>query len=366
MSSTAPINREAISSATDKRKPFVSLVVPAYNEEEIIESSLRSLCEYMRTLEERYEWELIVINDGSADRTKEIINDFAQNHPNVSLLDHRKNFGLGQALRFAFNNCNGDYIVTLDADLTYGPSHIESLLDVIERTSAKIVIASPYLSDGRISGVPWHRKLLSITANKFLALTTKQRLSTVTSMVRAYDAQFLRSIPLKSMDMSIITEIIYKGTILGARIEEIPAHLDWNAINEVGAARQSSMKVAAHTAAILFSGFLFRPFMFFVIPGLLLLVFSMYVNTWMIIHFANEFSAAVGAETFFSRASIAVKAAYLQYPHTFVIGLLSLMLAIQLIGLGMLAAQNKNYFEDVFNLGVLSKRSRLNNGSRDS
>ncbi|MDJ0927449.1 MAG: glycosyltransferase family 2 protein [Gammaproteobacteria bacterium] len=341
-----------------KHRPFVSLVLPAFNEEPIIDATLQSLLDYMAKLESKYRWELIIIDDGSTDRTAALAEAFASQHDNVYFLSHFTNFGLGQALKFAFNNCSGDYILTLDADLSYAPSHIERLLETIQESRAKIVVASPYLKGGKISNVPWLRKTLSITANRFLALAAKNDLSTITSMVRVYDARFLKSLPLKSMGMDIIPEIIYKSMILGARIEEIPAHLDWSSFKSATTQRRSSMRVVTHTFAILFSGFLFRPFMFFVIPGLILLLFSVYVNVWMIAHFVGEFSALTGVEGFFPRASAAVGAAYANQPHTFIIGLLSLMLSIQLIGLGILSLQNKSYFEEIFHLGVLSGRNR--------
>ncbi len=249
-------------------------------------------------------------------------------------------------------------------DLSYAPEHIEALLTKIRETSAKIVIASPYMKGGKISNVPRLRKYLSVWANRFLSVAAEGHLSTLTSMVRAYDAQFLRSLSLKSMGMDIMPEVIYKGMILGARIEEIPAHLDWSSLKVTTTPRRSSMKVFKHIMSTLFSGFLFRPFMFFVLPGLAVLLFSIYVNAWMVHHFINHYQTMVQYDEVFTRASAAIGAAYAQSPHTFVIGLLSLMLAIQLISLGILSLQSKNYFEEIFYLG--STINRANNKHKSS
>ncbi len=345
-------------------RPLVSLVLPAFNEATIIEKNLHRLSEHIKSLESEYRWEMIIIDDGSTDNTGELANSFAQSRDNVIVLSHITNFGLGQAFRFAFNNCNGDYIITLDTDLSYAPEHIEVLLAKIRETSAKIVIASPYMKGGRISNIPWLRKTMSIWANRFLSVAAEGHLSTLTSMVRAYDAQFLRSLSLKSMGMDIMPEIIYKGLILGARIEEVPAHLDWSSFKASATPRRSSMKVFKHILSTLFSGFLFRPFMFFVIPGLAVLVFSLYVNAWMVRHFINQYQALAQYDQVFTRASAAIGAAYAQSPHTFVIGLLSLMLAIQLISLGILSLQSKSYFEEIFHLG--SNAARANNQHKNS
>jgi glycosyltransferase involved in cell wall biosynthesis len=345
-----PIERATVD--YESGKPLVSLVVSAYNEAALLERNLVELCEYMRLLEDQYRWEIIFINDGSTDQTGELAEVFARTRDNMHVFHHMTNLGVGQAFKLAFEHCQGDYIVTLDVDLSYAPDHIGKLLTKMRETSAKIVVASPYMKAGMVSNVPWLRRTLSICANRFLASTARGNLSTLTSMVRAYDGKFLRSLNLRSSGMEVNPEVIYKGKLLHARIEEIPAHLDWGLQKAEGIKRRSSMKVLRHTMAILLSGFLFRPVMFFIIPGLALLMFAVYVNTWTLIHFLEQYQNFPQHAWFLTRASAAVGAAYSQFPHTFIVGLLSSMLAIQLISLGILALQSKSYFEEIFHLGA--------------
>jgi glycosyltransferase involved in cell wall biosynthesis len=333
-------------------RPLVSLVVSVYNEAAILETNLHSLCQYMESLEDEYRWEIILVNDGSTDNTGARAEIFARGRDNVRVLHHGQNFGLGQAFQLAFDRCRGDYIVTLDIDLSYSPDHIKKLLTKIRETKAKIVVASPYMAGGKTSDVPWLRRMLSIWANRFLSITAKGSLSTLTGMVRAYDARFLRALNLKSTGMEINPEIIYKAMLLNAQVEEIPAHLDWHFQKAEGVQRRSSMRVLRHTFAVLLSGFLFRPVMFFIIPGLALLLFAFYVNTWMFIHFLDQYQNLPQHTWFFGRASAAVAAAYQQSPHTFIVGGLALMLAIQLMSLGILALQSKSYFEEIFHLST--------------
>src|SRR5882724_4848701 len=343
-------------------RPLVSVVVPAYNEAAVVEANLAVLCRYMESLEDEYRWEIVVINDGSSDRTGELVETFAQNRPNVRVLHHVVNFGLGQALKFAFNHCRGDYIVTMDLDLSYSTDHIRRLLTRIRENRAKVVVASPYMPGGHISNVPWLRRTLSVWANRFLSATAKGTLSTLTGMVRVYDARFLKTLDLRAMGMEINPEVIYKAMMLRGRIEEIPAHLDWQLQNAAGPKRKSSMRVLRHTMSTLFSGFLFKPFMFFIIPGLGLLLFSLYVNAWMFVHFLEEYQKFPQVAWFFSRASAAVATAYHLAPHTFFVGLMSLMLAIQFISLGILALQSKRYFEEIFHLGTTIYKSNRDDG----
>lgn len=344
-------------------KPLVSVVVPAYNEAAIVEANLAVLCRYMESLEDEYNWEVVVINDGSSDDTGSLVEAFARTRDNIRVLHHAINFGLGQALKFAFNHCRGEYIVTMDVDLSYSADHIRRLLTRIRETRAKVVVASPYMKGGYISNVPWLRRTLSVCANRFLSATAKGGLSTLTSMVRVYDAKFVRALNLRSMGMDINPEVIYKAMLLRARIEEIPADLDWRLQNAAGPRRKSSMKVLRHTMSTLLSGFLFKPFMFFIIPGFVLLLFSLYVNAWMLVHFLAEYQKFPQYTWFFSRASAAVATAYHQAPHTFFVGLMSLTLAIQFISLGILALQSKRYFEEIFHLGSTIYRTTRDDGS---
>ena len=342
--------------------PFVSIVLPAYNEAAIIERNLSKLCCYMEALEDKYRWEIIVINDGSTDETGEIAEEFAKQKRNVRVLHHFTNFGIGQAFKYAFKHCKGDYIITLDMDLSYSPEHIEAMLTRLIETRAKIVLASPYMKGGRISNVPWLRRVLSIWANRFLSFAAKGQLSTLTSMVRAYDGQFLRSLNLRSKGMDIMPEMIHKSIMLGARIKEIPAHLDWGSLKHERQKddmpkRRSSMRIVRHTFATILSGFIFRPVMFFILPGLVLLMFAFWIGAWGFIHFFTYYQELVQYDSFLMRSSAALEMAFNRHTHTFVIGLLASMLAIQLISLGVLALQSKNYFEEIFYLGTAIYKS---------
>jgi glycosyltransferase involved in cell wall biosynthesis len=342
-------------------KPLVTVVLPAFNEEVILEENVGILLEYFSSLQDRYRWEVLLINDGSSDGTAAIIERLAEQHDIVTAIHHPVNFGLGQAFKTAFGACHGDYVITLDVDLSYSPEHVERLLTEIQSTPAKLVLASPYMKGGSISNVPTLRRVLSIYANRFLSFFAQGHLSTLTCMVRAYDGKFVRQLDLRSTGMDIMPETVYKAMILRAKIVQIPAHLDWGLQQQPkqpGVSRQSSMRIMRHILATILSGFIFRPFMFFVLPGFLLLALSAYVNVWMLVHIVDVYGGLGADLGVVAKLSAAVAQAYDGYPHTFIVGLLSLMVAIQLISLGILSLQSKTYFEEIFHLGSSIKRDR--------
>jgi glycosyltransferase involved in cell wall biosynthesis len=319
--------QEAVANGSITR-PSVSVIVPAYNEALVIGTTLEALHEYLEGLSSKYDWEIVVVDDGSNDETGEIADRFASAHDSVRVLHHWVNFSLGQALRTAFNNCTTDYLVVVDCDLTYGPDHVGRLLDAIVETRARIVIASPYMPGGRSTGVPWLRNLASRTANRILSMAASGRIHTLTGMVRAYDRRFVSALNLKAMGTEVNTEIIYKAQLLRARIEEIPAHLDWTAMQ--GLPRRSTMRLANSTIRSLLSAFIFRPFMFFIIPGLVLLLVGL---GGMILTFGHG-DAGDSLRDWHIASEAAMGA------------------AILLLSLGILTLQAKRYFEELFHLGT--------------
>ena len=205
----------------------VSLIAPAYNEAQILNLNLQSLYDYMSRMDRPVRWELIVVNDGSSDATAEVADKFAASHTAVRVLHHPRNFGLGRALRSGFSAASGDLVICVDVDLTYAPEYIEALIAASEQSHADVVLLSPYMQDGRVSHVPFLRRLFSLSANRFLCLAGGRRLHTSTGMVRLYSRSLLSQLCLNSDGMEINLEILHKALLLGARVKEIPAHLNW-------------------------------------------------------------------------------------------------------------------------------------------
>ena len=354
-----PISTACVQGAEDQAKPSVAVVLPAYNEEAIIEQSLNVMHQYLHANLRSYRWEIVVVNDGSRDRTPDIADRFADTHDHVRVVHHPTNFGMGQALITGFRHNRATYVITMDLDLSYGPEHIPALLARIRTTRAKIVVASPYRKEGKLSNIPWYRKTLSVWANWLLAGVAGSNISSLTGIMRAYDGRFLRSLDLKTAGANINPEIIYKALMLHARIDEIPGSLDWGFEHFGGIQRKSSLRILRQIGSVSVSGFMFRPLLFFVIPGLALLVFAAYVNTWMFIHFWEQYALHAPYSWFLDRASHAVADAYQRFPHTFIVGGLALMFSIQLLSLGLLALQNMRNFEDLFHLGTAIYRRLL-------
>jgi Glycosyl transferase family 2 len=313
---------------------------------------MRSLTEvyaYMRTIEDRFRFELIVVNDGSTDETGDIAELFARTRPEVRVLHHPSNFRIGQALRYGFSQSKGDFVVAFDADLSYDTRHIGVMLEPLVRREAKLVIASPYMKEGQTSGIPWRRRMMSKAVNRLLSATTPGHVATVTGMVRAYDGRFIRSLNTKAMGPEINTEILYKAQILRAKVMEVPAHLDWTGQEERMQTRRVSMRVSTTSKLLMFASFLFRPIVFFFVPGMLLGVIATWTLGSVLLSVIRNFQHLHGR--FDPRLTEAFAQTWQDRPQSFIIGGVTLLLAVQLITLGLLVTQAKRYFEELFHLG---------------
>ncbi|TAM59846.1 glycosyltransferase family 2 protein [bacterium] len=247
----------------------LSVVIPAYQEGRTIAAALGAVDEGIEPLRARYEVELIVVDDGSTDQTYALATGFARGRADVRVLRHPCNRGLGAALRTAFAQARGDFIVTLDADLSYGPEYAERLMCVLERSGADLVLASAYMRGGTVENVPWGRRLLSREANRFLSLATGARLRTLTCMVRAYRARLLARLSTVCDGMEINHELVFAALRLGAKVIEIPARLAWSD-ERVRAARPLRLaRTAVQIGGVIRSGLAHRPALLLALPGLL-------------------------------------------------------------------------------------------------
>lgn len=271
------IPQQGKAAAPNRRRAV--LIVPAYNEALEIAASLTALDRYLCAELPAYDWELLVVDDGSTDGTVAAVRSLAPalTVP-IRVVEHVENSGLGQALRTGFAHATGDVVVTMDADLSYDVGHIGRLVQAWESTGAAIVLASPYMPGGSTVAVPRQLRTRSRWANRYLTVSSGRRLRTFTGMVRAYDGRFLRNLVIGSDGVVINVELIRKACILGLPVVEIPAVLNWSGLaTRQGRTRVVSRRAWRETRRTLREGLLFRPRLYLVSPGLLLALVALVV-----------------------------------------------------------------------------------------
>ena len=110
----------------------LSIIVPAYNEEEVIELFYKKLKEVIDKITERYKYEIIFVDDGSKDNTLDILKKLRENDKNINIISFSRNFGKEAGIYAGLKNANGDMVVLLDADLQHDPENIPQMIKYIE------------------------------------------------------------------------------------------------------------------------------------------------------------------------------------------------------------------------------------------
>src|SRR3990167_8217641 len=125
-----------------KKNKKLSIIIPVYNEENTIEKSLNRIVAVKLG---KWDKELIIVDDGSKDKSKVIIQRLfaaGKKTKSIMVLTHKKNKGKGAAIQTALKHVSGDAVIVQDADLEYNPNDIPKLLKELEKGKAQIVLGS--------------------------------------------------------------------------------------------------------------------------------------------------------------------------------------------------------------------------------
>jgi len=136
---------------------MISVVVPAYNEEKRIRGSLIEACSFLDNTP--LDYEMIVVDDGSSDRTSEVVRDLSSDTPNLKLVRYGKNRGKGYALRTGVLATKGDPVLVMDADLSTPMEELWKLMPYLTEGRAHVAIGSRALAlSDIIRKQPWWRQ----------------------------------------------------------------------------------------------------------------------------------------------------------------------------------------------------------------
>mgnify|MGYP001767198715 CR=1 FL=1 len=196
---------------------MISIVVPAYNEEAVIARFLEACMNDIR-LDEPFE--VVVVNDGSADATRRIVLGFQERYPAIRLVDHEVNRGLGKALETGFAAARGDIVVTMDSDLTHPPAMIRDLVEGMN--GVDLCIASRYVRGGGMEDVPAWRVFISRAANLFFDLILWTRIQDLSAGFKAYRAEHIRKVTIRSSGFECQMEIMLYFIKHRLKYREIP------------------------------------------------------------------------------------------------------------------------------------------------
>ena len=216
---------------------LLSVILPCHDEAAAVGRFAGELFPALDALGVPYE--VIAVDDGSDDGTGELLRGLTAERRDFRVLAHERRRGLGAALRTGFAAAAGDWIATLDADLTFHPGQLRALLDRQKATGADMVCGSPFLSAEGAAQVRWWRRWPSLWVNGVYRRVCGPRLTAYTPIFRLYRAAVLRSLRLESEGFEINAEIAARFLEAGRPVAEVPAVLT---VRREGASKLSAFR----------------------------------------------------------------------------------------------------------------------------
>ncbi len=203
------------------RSPFISFIIPVFNEELNIGGVFRDLYAVLSKHAE-WDWEVIVIEDGSRDNTRAVVQGLVGQYPETQLILHEKNQGYNQSMKDGFAKARGRYVMYIGADEEFDCSELPSFV-------------GPLVAEGAahadvVLGVRWqrnayklHRFFLSVIYIFFLNFLFKLRVNDY-NWSQVWNRELLDRIDLRSKSLFMLPEIIIKANDLGYKIKEVPSN----------------------------------------------------------------------------------------------------------------------------------------------
>lgn len=207
--------------AWEQKKIMKTIVmIPTYNERENISPLLQQVLEIDKDIG------VLVVDDNSPDGTWRIVEDMSEKEPRVHLLRRMKKRGRGTAgidgLRYALEK-GADYIIEMDADFSHNPKYIPELLRALEKYD--VAIGSRFIDGGKDKDRGLLRRLITKAAGMYVRMLLGIKIKDVSSGFRCFRREVLEKIDLDDMvsgGPSIVLELLYKITLNGCSIKEVP------------------------------------------------------------------------------------------------------------------------------------------------
>lgn len=193
------------------QKPYLSIVVPVYNEEENVRplyEKIRNVCE---TIDKSFE--VLFVDDGSNDRTFEVLSNLRDIEPNLAVIRFQKNAGQTSAMAAGFEYAQGEIIISMDGDLQNDPADIPKLL---ERLDDGYDLVCGWRKERHDKF--WSRRVPSVIANWIIGIVTGVAIHDNGCSLKAYRSEMIKQVPLYGEMHRFIPAM---STIVGARISEI-------------------------------------------------------------------------------------------------------------------------------------------------
>ena len=193
-------------------KPSISLFFPAWNEEDYVERAVTRAAKVLARLTD--DWEIIVVNDASTDRTKEIAEGLSAKNPRVRLVSHEVNQKLGGAMKTGFATSTKDIVVYTDIDLPWDLDELERALHLMEYLEADMICAFRF--DRTSEGMK--RIVYSFVYNSIIRNLFDVQMKDINFSFKVVHRRVLEAIEIKSQGSFVDAELVVKAIKRGFKV----------------------------------------------------------------------------------------------------------------------------------------------------
>ena len=192
----------------------ISVIIPCYNEEHTILKVIKSVHESLN----RYEYEIILVDDGSTDNTKVLLDEYSRRDEKVEVIYHDINSGKGSSLRTGFNAAIGDVVIIQDADLEYDPSEYSKLFKPIQDGKADVVYGSRFKSGDTTRVLFFWHKMGNLFLTGLSNLLTNLNLTDIETCYKVFRKEILDQITIEENRFGFEPEITAKISKIRPRV----------------------------------------------------------------------------------------------------------------------------------------------------
>ncbi len=192
-----------------------SIVIPAYNEE----MALGKVAEEVESVMRNTEHEVIIVDDGSRDKTYEIAVSLSQHFRNIKVLKHENNLGKVAAIRTGIANASGEIIILTDADFTYPAQHMLQMIQKIEEGN-DLVLGSRFL--GEIEDMSFANRAGNLIFSFLISYFSGKEIKDGQTGFRAFRKSYFEKLDVKARGLEFETKQTIKAAKLGYKIAEVP------------------------------------------------------------------------------------------------------------------------------------------------
>lgn len=204
---------------------YLSIIIPAFNEQDRISATLHDIRDYLEG--KQYKYEVLVVNDGSTDRTSEVVKTVLPHMANLRIIDNETNHGKGKVVRQGMLSANGRWRLFMDADNSTNVQSLEKLLPFGEQ-GYDVVVGSRRVSGAKIKVKQnWLRDLLGGVFRMLVALIVPVGVKDTQNGFKLFSARAAEEIFRKQrmMTWAFDVEILAIAKKLSYKIKEVP--IDW-------------------------------------------------------------------------------------------------------------------------------------------